>query len=405
MHAGGRFFWVGQHARPSDSTESSNSTSLLARALVSQHSVQNLPAQPTSACAVQLLDQQTSGECLGLAPQDSSPGFPEAQHWSLVEGLQLGSPGQAETLTPCLQNPRACLDSTSGFGPSMSTAGVDTWPTDYSPENVDQLLDWAADPKLQSSLSKSERNTAAFSMCDSLDTGYNLQSPSSQGMQALNEKLSCSPDAGFSLEPPSSQDMQGLAGTQSCSPNTSFGLQLASSQGRQSLDRQLSCSWGTEASHLDMQGCFQHTNQQAEAYSDGLLACALLPGFGAFGGAASQPLSASSELMTVQSLGHASESSGDPLDQLMESACCPVLEETNQQTSPVSTLHGRGYSLVCHDGKQAGFLEDKQAPQKKRCGRPRVYDLDSPLAAGIAHNALTACDKLRGLLSDVMVMR
>ena len=266
----------------------------------------------------------------------------------------------------------------------MSTADVDTWATDYSPEDVDQLLDWAADPELQSSLSKSEHKAAAFSVCGSLATGYNLQPPSSQGMQALNGKLSCSPNAGFSLEPSLSEGMQGLDSTQSCSPNTSYGLQLASCQGRQSLDRQLSCSWGTEASHLDAQGCFQDANQQAESFTDGLLACALLPGL--VGGAASQPLSASSSLVTAQCSGHGSDSSGDPLDQLMESACCPVLEEASQWSSPTPALHGRGCGLACHDGKQAVSLEDKQTPQKKRCGRPRVYDLDTPLAAGLDPN-------------------
>ena len=384
MHAGGRFFWVGQHARPTDSTESSSSASLLARALVSQNSVKKLPAHAAHACATQLLDQQVSGACLGLAPQGSSPGFAEPQHWSPVVGSYLGSPGQAtaaEAATPCL------LPPTTGFGgPSMCTSDADPWAGDYSPGDVAQLLDWAAEPKLQSS--PSEHNPAAFSMCGSHDTGYNLQLPLSQGLQALDGIPSCSPSAGYSLEPPLRQGMQVLDRHQSCSPNASHGLQLASSQGRQGLDRQLSCSWDTEAFHLDVQSCFQDANQQAESYSDSLLACALLPDLETFGGAASGPLSASSEMMITQPSGHGSQLSGDPLDQLMECACCSASEETGQQPRPVSTLRGRDCGLTYHGGKQAGLFEDRQGPQKKRCGRPRVYDLDTPLASGTACNAV-----------------
>ena len=395
MHVGGRFFWVGHHARPSDSTESSSSTSLLARPLVSQNSVKNTSAHAASACAPELLDQQISGEWLGLAPQGSSPGSTEPQHCRGVEGSQLGLPGQAteaEALT--LQHPKTCLDSTSGFGgPSMSTTGIDSWATDYSPEDVDQLWDWAAEPKLQLSLSKSEHDPAAFSMCGSLATGYNLPLPLSQGMQPLDGKVSCSPNA---LEPPSCQGMQGLDSIQSCSPKTCHGRQLASAQGRQGLDRQLSCSWDDEAFHSDVQGCLQDPSQQTELYSDSLLASPLLPGLEGLGGAASPMLSASSELMIAESSGRGSGLSGDPLDQLMESACCSSHDETGQQSSPVSALHGNDCSLTYHNGKQEGSAEDRQGCQKKRCGRPRVYDLDTPIASGIASNAVAVCDNLRG---------
>ena len=388
MIVGGRFFWVGQHTRPSDSTDSSSSISLLARASVSQDSLKKLPSHAVSACATQLLDQQMSlhsGEYLGLSSEGTSPGHTEAQHWSLVEGSHFNSLGQAteaEAPTASLQPPTACLDPTPSFrDASMSTEDVDTWANGGSQQDVDQLLDWAADP----SLSKPELDSSAFSMCGSPNTVYNVHLASSQGMQALGGKLSCSPDAGYSLEPPSPHGMQGLDSSHSCSPDASYSLQLASSQGMQGgLDRQLSCSWDTEASHLDTQCCFQDTNHHAESYSDGLLACAFLPGLEAFGEAACQQLSACSELLPAHSSGHASELSGDPLDQLMESACCPAPEETGQQSSPVSTLHGRGCSLTYHDGKQAGSCEDRQGPQKKRCGRPRVYDLDTPLVAGIA---------------------
>lgn len=407
MNAGGRFFWVGRHTRPSDSADSSTSTSLLGRGLVSQNSAKKLPTHAVSACATQMLDQQLSpqsGECLGLSPGGASLGYTEAPHWSLVEGSQFNSLGQAseaEAPTASLQPPRARLGSTPGFkDASMSTEDVDTWTNECSQQDVDHLLDWATDP----SLSKPEIDSSAFSMCGSPDTIYNLQLPSSPGMQALGGTLSCSPDAGYSLEPPSPQGMQGFDSSHSCSPNASYSLQLAATQGMQGgLDRQLSCSWDTEASHLDTQCCFQDTNQHAESYSEGLLACALLPGLEAFGEVACQQLSACSELLPAHSSGHGSELSGDPLDQLMESACCPAPEETGQQSSPASTLHGRGCSLAFHIDQETGSFEDRQGPQKKRCGRPRVYDLDIPVVAGIASNAVAVYDYLRGSVPHIMV--
>ena len=377
MHVGGRFFWVGQHARPSDSTDSCSSSSLLARAWVSQNSVNKLSIHAASACATQLLDQQSSphSECLGLAPPEGSPSLAEVQQWSLIEGSELGSqlgsqlrsPGkaaEAHAPTPSLQLPRACLDSAPGLGvPVLSTTDVDTWTADCSPEDVDQLLDWAADPELQSSLSKPESNSVAFSMSCSPDGDYSLQLASSQDMRGLGSRLSCSPDAGYSLE-------------------------LSSSQGMQGLNTQPSCSWDTEAFHLDAQACSHDINhdinQQAESFSDGL-SYSLFPSMEAFGETASQQLSASNELMSEQqSSGHGSEVCGDPLDQLMESACRSLPEAFGQQSDAVLPLSGTDCSLACLDGSQAGSFGDGQCPQKKRCGRPRVYDLDTPLATGMA---------------------
>lgn len=326
-----------------------------------------------------------SGECLGSAPE-GGPGYTEAQQWSLVEtshlGSQLGSPGQfteLEALTACMQSPSACLDSPSGFGdPSISTADVDTWATDYAPEDVNQLLDWVGEPELQSCLSKPEQDLGAFSMSATPDTCHR---PLAQGMQALNGKLSCSSDDGvYCVEPPVSQGMQGLESYHSCSLDASYSLQLASSDSMQGVFD--SCSWDTDTSHLDTQGCFQDNHQQADSYPDDLRACTLLPGLEAFSQAASQQPPASKELMTTQSLNHGSAVSGDPLDQLMESALSSVPEETHQLSDAVSILHGGACGLGCHDSKQVGSFGEAQGPQKKRCGRPRVYDLDTPLAAG-----------------------
>lgn len=411
--AGGRFFWVGQHARPSDSTDSSTSTSRFARALLSQNSVKKLPTHAANACTTQLLSQRMSshsGECLNSAPE-GSPGHTETQQWSSAEGPPMGLPGQGtglEAPTAFMQSPSACVDSSSdphGFGePCMSTEDVDTWATDYSPEGMDQLLDWVADSELHSCMSMMEHDPGAFSMPATPDTCCN---PLAQGVQALNGKLSCSSvDGVYGGEPPFSQGMPGPASTHSSSPDASYSLQIASSDGMQRVfDRELSCSWDTEPSHLDTQGCFPDNHHQADSYPDDLHACSLPPGLEAFSPAASQRPSASTELMTGQSLGSpcGSDMSGDPLDQLMESALCPMPEEPCQQSDAVSMLHGGSGSLECRDGKKVGSFGETQGPQKKRCGRPRVYDLDTPLAAGIALRAEVS-KNLPGLASHMTLI-
>ena len=165
------------------------------------------------------------------------------------------------------------------------------------------------------------------------------------------------------------------------------------------FDGQLSCSWDTDASHLEAQAYFPEMHhQQAESYSDAL-ACSLLPGLEAVDeavneavdeAASQQLLPSSEELMTAQSSGQGSEASGDALDQLMESACCSLPEQLVGQSPSAVPVFGTSFTLVgCVNG-QGGGSEDRQGPQKKRCGRPRVYDLDTPVATGKALDAVAS---------------
>ena len=106
--------------------------------------------------------------------------------------------------------------------------------------------------------------------------------------------------------------------------------------------------------------------------------------------ASQQLLPSSEELMTAQSSGQGSEASGDALDQLMESACCSLPEQLVGQSPSAVPVFGTSFTLVGCDNGQGGGSEDRQGPQKKRCGRPRVYDLDTPVATGKALDAVAS---------------
>lgn len=317
--------------------------------------MKQLSTHAASVHRPKLLEQQLSWQLQCVNPTaEGSPSLAATQQWSLVRGpqswpqsdshlgSQLGLPGLTpDTDSPpaALQYPIACPDATSVFGlPSLSTAEVDTWTSDYPPD-VDQLLDWAADPELPLSLSKVKNTPSAFSM--------------------------------------------------SGSPGPDYNLQLGSSQSMEGFHRQLSCSWDTQSSGLDAHGYVADMHPQAESYSDAL-ACSLLPGLEAMDDAASQLLLPSSDqLVTAQSSGHDSQESEDPLDQLLESACCLLPQAVGQSPSAVPVL-GMGHNPAGPDSSQAGVCEDRQGPQKKRCGRPRVYDLDTPVATGGACSHLDA---------------
>ncbi|KAL3141599.1 hypothetical protein ABBQ32_004840 [Trebouxia sp. C0010 RCD-2024] len=324
--------------------------------------MKKLLTHTASTWAPSLLQQQllSQSECISMTAE-GSPSLAETQQWSLPSeppsGLQLasqlGSPTHttdADTpLTP-LHHTGARLSATSGFGlPDLSTADMETWPSDCPPD-VDQLLDWVAESELPLSLSTAETTPSAFSMAGS--------------------------------------------------PSPDCSLPLCSSPSMEGFDRQLSCSWDTDASHLDVQAYFSDIPlRQAESYSDAL-ACSLLPDLEAVdaavdAAASQQLLLPSTEDMPAQSSGQGTKASGDALDQLMEIACCSLpeaagsLPEAVGQSSNAAPVLGMDLSLAGHDSSQAGACKEGQGSQKKRCGRPRVYDLDSPVATGAAKGSST----------------
>lgn len=345
--AGCRFFLVGQHARPSDSTDSSKSSTCFSGLLASENAKRKHPSPDSGASMVQQQHLQLQAQSLAV---NAVPDLLGNQAWSALQQQVLGSAvcsSQADAPSPFAQNSLTdaptngpihaqSLNAASGFDDLASCATGDAWATDCPTEDVEQLLNWAADPSLQSSASETMTDPADLSM--------------------------------------------------PCVPANNDGLQNL--HGLQAAVEQLSCSWETQATDLGAHSCFPDLGEEADSYPDDF-AYSQLPALEAFAEAASQQPTASSEMVAGVSEQN-TELSGNVLDQLMHRECCSMPESIGDLSDAVTPLSGRDSQLTCAQSYQAcpdafghrANSEDPNAPPKKRCGRPRVYDLDTPAATG-----------------------
>ena len=343
--AGGRFFWVGHHARPSDSTESCHTTASVGTALATQDSVHKLSRHPADASRLHNQHSLSQAQSGGFHAHSFSI-LEEEQSWStplqLQSDISLARHAcKADAPSSWTQNTQhASFQCATDAANTPLAAGLDSsmlspsaaLATDCPPEDLDQLLNWAADPALQSLLPEPATDATDLSMPHELADSYILQH------EPMGSSIFC---------------------------------------------RQLSCSWETQASDLDATDCLPDLSEQAESYADDL-AYAQLPALDVFAEAAMpQQLTTSSELMGAVSGQLSSDLSDDPLDHLLQAGCSSSHGTMHSHPSPVSVSAAQ----QCSSSIYADSNQDSQTPTKKRCGRPRVYDLDRPLATGTQHAA------------------
>ena len=313
--------------------------------LAAENAKSKHPSHDSGASLFQPQQQQPQPQSLAT---NADPDLLGNQAWSALQQHPLGSAlcsSHADAPSPLAQCAftDALTDAQypSGCNDLAIRATVDTWASDCPTEDVEQLLNWAVDPAMQSSASETMTDSAHISMpCDFTND---------DSLQSLD--------------------------------------------GLQSAGRQLSCSWDTEARDLDAHSCFPDLGNQADSHPDDL-AYSQLPALEAFAEAASQQLTAPSEAMAGSE--QSNELLGDILDQLMHRECSSMPESIGDLSDCVTPLSRKDSSLTCAHSCQASphaptthaNLEQQNAPPKKRCGRPRVYDLDTPAATGTKLNTL-----------------
>lgn len=215
--------------------------------------------------------------------------------------------------------------------PVFETIGLgdenDMWAAECPPEDVDQLLDWATN----SSLSDPTAESTQLEMPSELNP-RSFES-ASHSVQAAARQLSSNLGSSSLL----CDDLRAQSASQTCLADLS--------------------TQGAEMSYSDLPA--------VEAYAE---VCA-------------HP--------SATFLGDDDSLDVDPLELLMQREEASHLETMTCSADPMPSLSARDSSHSRADVQQAG-THDQTDTQKKRCGRPRVYDLDRPVdtdaldAAGVA---------------------
>ena len=340
--AGNRFFFVGQQSSIPDSTESSDSSNLSTNlasqtGITQQAALSSFSPQPAVSCSLlscfshhhQFMSQSQLQALPATLPRtESSSASPERLTW-LCPGSspQLGSASLSQSAAAAsdeLQGfaSESCMGSMPLF-PVFETMGLsdenDMWAAECPPEDVDQLLDWATN----SSLSDPTAESPQLEMPSELNP-RSFES-GSHSVQTAARQLSSNLGSSSLL----CEDLRAQSAPQTCLADLS--------------------------------------TQSAEmSYSD-------LPAVEAYAEACTHP--SATFLADDDSL------DVDPLELLMQREEASHLETMTCSADAMLTLSGRDSSHSRADVQQAG-THDQTDTQKKRCGRPRVYDLDRPVDTG-----------------------
>ena len=340
--AGNRFFFVGQQFSIPDSTESSDSSNLSTNlasqtGITQQAALSSFSPQPAVSCSLlscfshhhQFMSQSQLQALPATLPRsESSSASPQQLTW-LCSGSspQLGSASlsqSAAAVSDELQGfaSELCMGSMPLF-PVFETMGLsdenDMWAAECPPEDVDQLLDWATN----SSLSDPTPESTQLEMSGELNPG-SFES-GSHSVQTAARQLSSNLGSSSLL----CEDLRAPSESQTCLADLS--------------------TQSAEMSYSDLPA--------VEAYAE---ACAH----------SSATFLADDDTLDV-----------DPLELLMQREEASHLETMTCSADPMLTLLGRDSSHSRADVQQAG-THDQTDTQKKRCGRPRVYDLDRPVDTG-----------------------
>ncbi|DBA80198.1 TPA: hypothetical protein ACH3X2_007660 [Trebouxia sp. C0005] len=437
---GNRFFWVGQHHCASDSTDCTDASHLVAAALAPQKECHQqatglgAASQPGSLFSLSsFIDSgfappNTPDSTLPLLPTKSSVPSQRGS-WSPSDTPSLCTPSltmpflaasDSEALQGLVSEP--VLSATSHFLPASPFDTMDMsedsnmWAAHCLPEDVDKLLDWADDSAADSSFSDPSLNSAQLSMsCYELPLhSIDLQSEG-QGML-----LQTSRQPGYNVDKASTacDTHTRTTATQECP--VSMGLprdpcsdQLpytasprpASQQAKLLLVPDLSCdqsSWslGTQAptpllydhpasDALWHQQLASDAHQHQQLVSDTVQHQQLASD-------AIQHQQLASDAPQQQQV-----ASDTHQHQLLVSDPLGLLIQREQDLCfgalPKESLSGRDSSPSSGSDDQTGVPDVKGGSQmKRRCGRPRVYDLDRPVPADAARAAPKSPQKTKG---------
>ncbi|KAA6417634.1 MAG: hypothetical protein FRX49_12426 [Trebouxia sp. A1-2] len=384
---GNRFFWVGQHHCASDSTDCTDASHLVAAALAprkechQQATGLGAASQPGSLFSLSsFIDSgfappNTPDSTLPLLPTKSSVPSQRGS-WSPSDTPSLCTPSltmpflaasDSEALQGLVSEP--VLSATSHFLPASPFDTMDMsedsnmWAAHCLPEDVDKLLDWADDSAADSSFSDPSLNSAQLSMsCYELPLhSIDLQSEASPRPASQQAKLLLVPDL-------SCDQSSWSLGTQAATPL------LYDHPASDALWHQQLASDAHQHQQL-VSDTVQHQQLASDAIQHQQLASD-----------APQQQQVASDTHQHQLL------VSDPLGLLIQreqDLCFGAL--------PKESLSGRDSSPSSGSDDQTGVPDVKGGSQmKRRCGRPRVYDLDRPVPADAARAAPKSPQKTKG---------
>ena len=318
------------------------------------------------------------------------------------------------------------LDTTGHFLPASPFGTMDMsedssmWAADCLPEDVDKLLDWAADIAADSAFSDPSLDSAQLSMscCELPQHSFELQSEP-RGVQS---QISRQP--GFNLDKPSSGCDTHTMTTAAqecpvsmalprnpCSDELTYtaSSQAASQQAELLLVPDLNCdssSWNLVSQALTpplydnpasdalqhqqlASDALQHQQLVSDASQHQQLASDALPHQQLPSDTPQQQQVASDTLqhqqMATDTPQHQQLASDAHQHQLLASDPLGLLMQREQELcfGALPCLSGRDSSPSSGSDEQTGVPDVKGGRQmKKRCGRPRVYDLDRPVPPG-----------------------
>ncbi len=424
VFAGNRFFWVGQHHCASDSTDCSDASHLVAAALAPHgrrhQQATSLGAASHSGSSFSLASFTDNGCQLPTAADSTSPLLQTSSSvpsqrgvWSPPDTpslckLSLTMPFLAASDSEALQGlvSEPMLDTTmdllpaSPFDTINMSEDSNMWAADCLPEDVDKLLDWAADSAADSAFSDPSLDSAQLSMsCYELPQhSFELQSEA-QGMQSQTSRQPGNnlnkPSAGCDIHTMNTAAQEcpvsmGLP-KEPCSDELSYTAspQSASQQAELLLLSDLSCdqsSWrvGSQAPtpllyDNPASEALQHHHLASDAVQQPQLASDALHHQQLASDALQHQQLASDALQQPQVASDAQQQkllASDPLGLLMQ-------REQDLCFGALPCLSGRDSSPSSGSDEQTGVPDGKGGRQtKKRCGRPRVYDLDQPVPPG-----------------------
>jgi len=459
LFAGNRFFWVGQHYCASDSTDCSDAAHLVAAALAPQRrchqQATSLGAASHSGSSFSLASFIDNGcqlpnaadSTLSLLPTSSSvpsqkgiwspPDTPSLSKSSLT--MPFPTVSDSEALQDLVSEPM--LDATGHFLPASPFGTMDMsedsnmWAADCLPEDVDKLLDWAADSAADSAFSDPSLDSAQLSMpcyelpqhsfelqCEaqgvqsqtSRQPGCNLGKPSIEydthtmttaaqncpvSMALPREPCSdefpyqaASQPAELLLVPDLNSDQSSWnLGSQASTPllydnPASDALQYqqlvsdalqhqqlasdAPQHQQQALDAPQPQQLASDALQQPQVASDAHEHQQLS--SDALQQ----PQVASDAHQHQQLASNAHQQPQMASDAHQHQLASDPLGLLLQ-------REQELCFGGLPCLSGRDSSPSSGSDEQTGVPDVKGGRQmKKRCGRPRVYDLDRPVPPG-----------------------
>ena len=386
--AGNRFFWVGQHHCLSDNADCTDASHVVTAAQAPQRKCHQqatgLGAASHSGSSFSLssfIDSacqppNVADSTCPLLPKSSSvpsqkgvwspPDTPSLCESSLT--IPFPAASDSEALQDLVSEP--ILETTLHFLPASPFDTMDMsedsnmWAANCLPEDVDKLLDWAADSAADSTFSDPSLNSAQLSMsCYELPQhSFELRSEA-QGVQ-----IQTSIQPSYNLGKPST----------GCDTHT---MTTAAQECPVSLALPRDpCSDELPYTRLHaLTASPRAASQQAELYPD--LNCD--QSSWTLGSKASTPLLydrlASDALQHQQLASDAHQHpllAPDPLELLMQM-------EQDLCFGALPSLSSRDSSPSSGSDEQIGVPDAKgESQMKRRCGRPRVYDLDRPVPPG-----------------------